>query len=430
MAHDVFISYATKDRTIADAVCSTLERRGIRCWYAPRDVVGDWGKAIMSAIAGSRIMVLILSGHANDSRVVIDEVVTALNMGLTVIPLRITDGVPTGSMALHLANIHWLDALTSPLEAHLNMLADKVQSSLGEAISSPSLISRPSASKTRRGYVLFGGIVVACLALASVLYFAAIRPAMHRQQTGQQERRSGTTSPAERQSSSDRQAQESETISEADKNLFCVGTLMGTASAKIIFRMKGEFVEMSKEQAFATQGLLTILGFTDAARLTDSLVTIMHSSQSDSAPREMTETFKRFAAVYKPLDDFVAKRYGQRGTMIFKLGAAVTPLRYQIRLLDAADGLRSTGQLPADVSTDGVEYFGQVFQGVFKSVVTLGGLPRDVIQSVNLVGTADLTKKEGRQLAKREVANICAAFGMPMDPGLRTYSLSKTPKSR
>jgi hypothetical protein len=36
MAHDVFISYSTKDKPIADAVCGTLERNGVRCWIAPR----------------------------------------------------------------------------------------------------------------------------------------------------------------------------------------------------------------------------------------------------------------------------------------------------------------------------------------------------------------------------------------------------------
>ena len=34
MAHDVFISYSTKDKVIADAICANLENRGIRCWIA------------------------------------------------------------------------------------------------------------------------------------------------------------------------------------------------------------------------------------------------------------------------------------------------------------------------------------------------------------------------------------------------------------
>jgi hypothetical protein len=35
---DVFISYASPDGGVADAVCGALERDGLICWVAPRDV--------------------------------------------------------------------------------------------------------------------------------------------------------------------------------------------------------------------------------------------------------------------------------------------------------------------------------------------------------------------------------------------------------
>lgn len=38
MAHDVFLSYATPDKTVADMACAVLERAGLRVWIAPRDV--------------------------------------------------------------------------------------------------------------------------------------------------------------------------------------------------------------------------------------------------------------------------------------------------------------------------------------------------------------------------------------------------------
>jgi len=38
MAHDVFISYSSKDKTVANAVCATVENRKVRCWIAPRDI--------------------------------------------------------------------------------------------------------------------------------------------------------------------------------------------------------------------------------------------------------------------------------------------------------------------------------------------------------------------------------------------------------
>jgi hypothetical protein len=37
-ARDVFVSYTSQDAAIADAVVENLERQGIKCWIAPRDV--------------------------------------------------------------------------------------------------------------------------------------------------------------------------------------------------------------------------------------------------------------------------------------------------------------------------------------------------------------------------------------------------------
>lgn len=44
MSHDIFLSYSSEDRTVADAVCAGLETQGIRCWLAPRCVEPgqDW----------------------------------------------------------------------------------------------------------------------------------------------------------------------------------------------------------------------------------------------------------------------------------------------------------------------------------------------------------------------------------------------------
>jgi len=38
MSHDIFISYSSKDKPIADGICASLETAGIRCWIAPRDI--------------------------------------------------------------------------------------------------------------------------------------------------------------------------------------------------------------------------------------------------------------------------------------------------------------------------------------------------------------------------------------------------------
>ena len=132
MAHDVFISYSHHDKPQADAVCATLEAKGIRCWIAPRDVVPgqEWGAAIVDAIRSSRVMVLVFSSHANASPQIRREVERAVSADSVLIPFRIEDVVPSESLEYFLGTPHWLDALTPPLEAHLERLAAAVTSFL------------------------------------------------------------------------------------------------------------------------------------------------------------------------------------------------------------------------------------------------------------------------------------------------------------
>lgn len=133
MAHDVFISYATKDKPAAEAACAILEAQGIRCWIAPRDIlVGtDWGESIVNAIQQSRVMVLVFSSHANKSPHIKREVDRAVTKGVPIIPMRIEDVTPAKALEYYISSVHWLDAFTPPLEAHLNQLADKVRLLLG-----------------------------------------------------------------------------------------------------------------------------------------------------------------------------------------------------------------------------------------------------------------------------------------------------------
>jgi TIR domain len=129
MAHDVYISYSHVDKAAADAACATLERAGISCWIAPRDITpGDeWSAAIIKAIDQCRAMVLIFSQNANNSRQIRREVERAVTVGIPLVPVRIEDVVPTESLAYFLATVHWLDAITPPFENHLARLAESLK---------------------------------------------------------------------------------------------------------------------------------------------------------------------------------------------------------------------------------------------------------------------------------------------------------------
>ena len=142
MPHDVFVSYASDDKPTADAVCATLENKGIRCWIAPRDILPgiDWGGAIVDAIHASRVMVLVYSAKANDSAQIKREVERAVNRGLTIIPFRIEDVPMSTTLEYFMSMPHWLDALTPPLQDHLDRLAETVRLILeraGAVLASP-----------------------------------------------------------------------------------------------------------------------------------------------------------------------------------------------------------------------------------------------------------------------------------------------------
>jgi sulfatase modifying factor 1 len=124
MAHDVFISYSSKNKPVADAVCAGLEGRGIRCWIAPRDILAGetWAAAIIAAIENCQVFVLVASRESFRSGDVLREVQNAANM-VPIIPFRIEEADLPPEMRYYLSVPHWLDALTPPLEGHIERLA-------------------------------------------------------------------------------------------------------------------------------------------------------------------------------------------------------------------------------------------------------------------------------------------------------------------
>jgi hypothetical protein len=132
MAHDVFISYSTRDKITADAVVARLEGAGLRCWIAPRDILPgvEWAEGIVDGIHRARVMVLVFSSNANASPQIRREVERAVNKGIPIVPFRIEEILPSRSLEYFLSSPHWLDALTPPVEAHIQRLAECVRTLL------------------------------------------------------------------------------------------------------------------------------------------------------------------------------------------------------------------------------------------------------------------------------------------------------------
>src|SRR6266481_4727848 len=134
MQPDVFVSYSSKDKASADAICQRLESEGVICWLAPRDVDAgtDWTERIIQAIDSCPVFVLVFSENANQSDHVRREVAKACSSRLAVIPVRIANTVPSSSLAYFLGTVHWLDAVIPPLDQHLSLLTQRVKQLLDD----------------------------------------------------------------------------------------------------------------------------------------------------------------------------------------------------------------------------------------------------------------------------------------------------------
>lgn len=177
---DVFVSYSSKEKAIADAVVAAHEGAGIRCWYTPRDIApgADWADSITRAIHDCSIMVLIFSKKANRSQRVIDEVNYAISQEKPLLPFRIEPSNPTGALSLHLSSRHWLDAYDAGWQTHIERLvksvkinlegaSEMIQISGGEA---PAIVGGKTAGQVKKqkflktlGFIAGGLIVVSLL---------------------------------------------------------------------------------------------------------------------------------------------------------------------------------------------------------------------------------------------------------------------------
>ncbi|MBO9201028.1 MULTISPECIES: toll/interleukin-1 receptor domain-containing protein [Niastella] len=125
----VFISYSTHDTPYAKAICTWLEENSIPCWMAPRDIIPgtSYGEAIIRAIRQAKIMVLVFTAYANESKYVNKEVERAVSNGTIIIPVRFQNVSLCQALDFFLSAEQWLDALNPPLKKHLDKLVESVK---------------------------------------------------------------------------------------------------------------------------------------------------------------------------------------------------------------------------------------------------------------------------------------------------------------
>jgi len=126
---EVFVSYASQDTAVANAIVEALERNGLRCWIAPRDVRAgaQYADAIVRAISDAKVFVLVLSANAGASSHVGKEIERASSKKRPIIALRIDAAPLTPALEYFLSESQWIEAQPGMMEAAYAKLIDAIR---------------------------------------------------------------------------------------------------------------------------------------------------------------------------------------------------------------------------------------------------------------------------------------------------------------
>lgn len=124
MSKQVFISHSHSDAKVANSICEIIEKNGISCWIAPRDVRPgeNYGDEIVEGIEECKAMIILVSDHSNNSKHVRKEVELAINQENSIFPILIQNVEPGKRLKYFLAGIQRVDAWKPPLEEPLKKL--------------------------------------------------------------------------------------------------------------------------------------------------------------------------------------------------------------------------------------------------------------------------------------------------------------------
>ena len=182
----IFISHSSRDRKIAQTISGALEHRGFRCWISSRDIGPgeNFQEAIVRAIRGSRVMVLVFTGHANNSNEIKKEMALASQHNLAVIPIRVEDVVPNDAFAYEFATRQWIDTFDNwehaierlALQLGTVLRGGTMAEALAASAAVPTAPMRSAAPPASKRTAALVAAAVAVLALAAGgAYFALER---------------------------------------------------------------------------------------------------------------------------------------------------------------------------------------------------------------------------------------------------------------
>lgn len=134
--HQIFISYASEDAELAEIAVETIETNGYKCWIAARDIppgTSSYARSITKAIKTSRLMVVVVSQHSNQSEDVLNEITLAKNNKVTRLPFRIDNAPLDDGFEYFFSQAQWLDASEKDRDEAIAELVRAISLRLGSA---------------------------------------------------------------------------------------------------------------------------------------------------------------------------------------------------------------------------------------------------------------------------------------------------------
>lgn len=175
--YSAFISYASENSEKAEEICASLERRGLVCWMAPRDIRAgrEYADEIIHGLERSAAVVLVLSEAANTSVFVLREIERAVSKDINVVPVRIEEVTPSPGLELFISGTHWMDVWRGNWDAHM----DRLVRDLSDSPSGPAKVEASAGHRSveqhrslRMVYVAVGLVLAVALSGVAIWSFS------------------------------------------------------------------------------------------------------------------------------------------------------------------------------------------------------------------------------------------------------------------
>ena len=178
---DIFISYSSKDKLIAEQLITHIEKAGFTCWIAPRNIEGgaEYSEVIEKAIIDCKIFVLVFSENSEKSPWVKSELNIAFSENRYLIPYKIDATPLKGTMRLLLNDKHWIekntdeykqmDSLLSAIQNYFTTLEKGETDAIAENPFYADILKQKKRKKMLWGILLLSFIIVTGVAVFSIL---------------------------------------------------------------------------------------------------------------------------------------------------------------------------------------------------------------------------------------------------------------------